>query len=163
MRESEGMTDYPLKWITDDLAVGYAPMVQLDLDALRQHGIDAIVNLCGEFCDLHEIQEEAGFNVYYFPIPDECAPDMAAMEIAFEWMDTAISRGSKILVHCRFGVGRTGTFVTAYLMQHGLDMKAAAKALKHTRANPTHYCQWKMLRKYRKKLKSEVGDRISRQ
>ena len=151
------MSNYPLKWITDDLAVGYAPMVQPDLEALKQNGIDAIVNLCGEFCDLHEIQEEAGFNVYYFPVPDECAPDMAAMETAFDWMAAAISNGSKILVHCRFGVGRTGTFVTAYLMHKGLDMKAAAKALKHTRANPTHYGQWKMLRKYKKKLKKKTG------
>ena len=79
------------------------------------------------------------------------------MEAAFDWMAAAISNGSKILVHCRFGVGRTGTFVTAYLMHKGLDMKAAAKALKHTRANPTHYGQWKMLRKYKKKLKKETG------
>lgn len=148
------METYPLQWVNGNLAVGFAPMVQTDLDALKQHNIDAIVNLCGEFCDLHEIQAEAGFNVYYFPIPDECAPDMAAMEDAFNWMDRVMSRGKKVLVHCRFGVGRTGTFVTAYLMRHGMNPKSAAKALKHTRANPTHYCQWKMLRKYKKRLKA---------
>ncbi|MCG6909492.1 MAG: dual specificity protein phosphatase family protein [Deltaproteobacteria bacterium] len=150
------MSGYQLKWITENIAVGYAPMVQTDLDALKRQGIDAIVNLCGEFCDLHEIQMDAGFDVYYFPVPDECAPDMDAMEAAFDWMDSALSRGSRLLIHCRFGVGRTGTFATAYLMRKGLDMKAATKALKHTRANPTHYCQWKMLRKYKKKLKAST-------
>ena len=144
---------YTLKWITDNLAVGYAPMVQVDLDTVKKQGIDAIVNLCGEFCDLHEIQMESGFEVYYFPIQDECAPDMEAMQQAFKWLDSAIAENRKVLVHCRFGIGRTGTFVTAYLMKNGLDMTAAAKALKHTRADPTHYCQWKFLRSYKKKLK----------
>jgi protein-tyrosine phosphatase len=78
---------------------------------------------------------------------------MDAMEKAFEWVDQVIAGGRKVLVHCRFGVGRTGTFVTGYLMKNGLDMKAAEKALKHSRANPTHHCQWKLLRAYKKKLK----------
>ena len=145
---------YPLTWINDHLAVGHAPMFDVDLEVLRENEIDAIVNLCGEFCDLHELQMEAGFEVHYLPIPDECAPDMAAMEAAFQWMETIVAQGRKVLVHCRFGVGRTGTFVTGYLMKNGLDMKAAEKALKHSRANPSHYCQWKFLRRYRKKLKS---------
>ena len=153
--ETTNMNSYSLKWITDDLAVGYAPMFDVDLESAKRQGISAIVNLCGEFCDLHEIQTDAGFDVYYFPIPDECAPDVDSMETVFLWMDNTIAADRKILVHCRFGVGRTGTFVTAYLMQKGYDMKAAAKALKHTRANPTQYCQWKMLKTYKKKLKSK--------
>jgi protein-tyrosine phosphatase len=144
---------YDLTWITNQLAVGHAPMFDVDLEVLRDNGIDAIVNLCGEFCDLHELQSEAGFEVHYLPIADECAPDIAAMETAFAWVDDVIAQGRKVLVHCRFGVGRTGTFVTAYLMKKGLHMKAAAKALKHSRANPTQHCQWKLLRAFGKKLK----------
>jgi protein-tyrosine phosphatase len=144
---------YTLKWIWDNLAVGYAPMFQVDLEMVKKHGIDAIINLCGEFCDLHEIQRESGFDVYYVPIQDECAPDMEAMEEAFKWLDDRLAEKRKVLVHCRFGIGRTGTFVTAYLMKNGLDMTAAGKALKHTRADPTQYCQWKFLRSYKKKLK----------
>ena len=78
---------YDLTWSTDQLAVGHAPMFDVDLDVLRDNGIDAIVNLCGEFCDLHELQAEAGFEVHYVPIPDECAPDPAAMEAAFGWVE----------------------------------------------------------------------------
>ena len=44
-------------WITDRLAVGGAPMSYDHLETLRAAGITAILNLCGEFCDLHEIEE----------------------------------------------------------------------------------------------------------
>jgi protein-tyrosine phosphatase len=142
---------YQLTWVTNQLAVGYAPMSYDDLDVIKKAGIVAIVNLCGEFTDLHEIEEQAGFEVYYLPTPDEHAPEMAAMEKALEWLDEAIYLGKKVLVHCRHGHGRTGTLVSAYLVRRGLGLKKAGKLLKKTRANPTNYTQWKLLRKYQKK------------
>ena len=145
------MSDYQLTWITDHLAVGHAPMSYADLDLIKAEGINAIINLCGEFCDLHEIEENSGFEVFYLPIPDECAPNMEEMEKALAWLDEAIYLGKKILVHCRHGIGRTGTFVTSYLLRKGLGLKIAEKRLKGTRANPTNYSQWRLLKKYSKK------------
>ncbi len=144
------MSHYQLTWITSNLAVGYAPMSYAELDSIKEQGIDAIVNLCGEYCDLHEIEEGSGFEVYYLPIPDESAPDLESMEKALEWLDEAIYLGKKVLVHCRHGIGRTGTFVTAYLLRRGLGLKTASKKMKNTRANPTNYSQWRLLKKYGK-------------
>ncbi|MGD9239211.1 MAG: dual specificity protein phosphatase family protein [Desulfobacterales bacterium] len=146
------MSEYQLTWITGSLAVGYAPMSYDDFRLIKAKGIDAIVNLCGEFCDLHEIEEANGFEVYYLPIPDECAPDLADMEKALAWLDETIQSGKKVLIHCRHGIGRTGTFVTAYLLKEGMDLKAASKKLKKSRVTPTNYCQWQLLRKYGEKI-----------
>lgn len=148
------MGGYELRWITDYMAAGHAPLSYEDLDAIKAQGIDTIINLCGEYCDLHEIQQDRGFEVYYLPIADECAPDMEEMEKALDWLEQRVTQGHKVLVHCRFGVGRTGTFVSAFLMRTGMDLKAAEKKLKGSRATPTNYCQWKLLRQYNKKLKT---------
>lgn len=144
------MAHYQLTWITDNLAVGHAPMSYAELDQIREQGIDAIVNLCGEFCDLHEIEQESGFEVYFLPIADESAPDMAEMEKGLHWLDEAIYLGKKVLVHCRHGIGRTGTFITAYLLRRGLGMKMADKVLQHSKATPANYSQWRFLKKYGK-------------
>jgi len=141
---------YKLTWLTPSLAVGYAPMSYEQLDAIKAQGIDAIVNLCGEFCDLHDIERDSGFEVHYLPIPDDDAPDMERMEQALEWLDESLYLGKKVLVHCRHGIGRTGTFVTAYMLRKGFSPKVAEKKLKHTTAHPSHYRQWKLLRQYGK-------------
>ncbi len=145
------MADYPLFWITDHLVVGRAPMSYDDLDGLKEEGIVAIINLCGEFSDLHELEEKAGFEVFWLPVDDETAPTMDEMEEGLAWLDEAVYLGKKVLVHCRHGIGRTGTFVTAYLLRRGFSMKQAGKMLKQTTANPSNFSQWWLLRKYGKK------------
>lgn len=129
-------------------------MSYAELDAIRQQGITAIVNLCGEFCDLHQIEESTGFEVYYLPVADECAPDLAALEKALDWLDAALYLGKKVLIHCRLGHGRTGTFVAAYLLRRGFDVKSAEKTMQGRNAVPATFQQHSFLKKYSKQAGS---------
>jgi Fe-S-cluster containining protein len=146
-------TTYRVDWITDNLAVGQAPMSYDALEAIRTLGIGAVLNLCAEFCDLHWIEAKAGFEVYYLPIPDEEAPDLSELEKALDWLDECLYLGKKVLVHCRFGIGRTGTVVNAYLLRKGLGHRLAGKTLKGLRSQPANFNQWWFIRKYGKKEK----------
>jgi len=145
------MSEYRLSWITQSIAAGSAPMSYGDLESIKAGGINAIVNLCAEYSDLHEIEEKFGFEVFHLPIWDEDVPDIREMEKALEWLDEAVYIGKKVLIHCRFGIGRTGTFITSYLVRRGLGLKQAAAVLKKTRATPTSYNQNRLLKKYQKK------------
>lgn len=142
--------DYTLTWVTNNIAAARAPMSYAELDYLKEQGIDAIINLCGEFSDLHELEENAGFEVLWIPTPDETAPPVEEMERGLEWLDEAVYLGKKVLIHCRHGIGRTGTFITGYLLRRGFGLKKAGKLLKSTSANPTNFSQWWMLRKFGK-------------
>lgn len=139
-----------LNWVTSHLAVGHAPMSYDQLDRLKAAGIDCILNLCAEFPDLPRIEKEAGFEVYYLPVEDEETPAMLDMDQALAWIDESIYLGRKVLIHCRHGIGRTGTLVSAYLMRRGLSSRLVSRKLKSLRSRPASYCQWRLLRKYGK-------------
>lgn len=136
--------------MTDQLGVGHAPMSHAQLEAIKVQGIDAILNLCGEFCDLHDIEADAGFEVHYLPLEDEEAPELIELEKALEWLDEAIYLGKKVLIHCRHGIGRTGTVLNSYLLRRGLGHKLAGKALKKLKSKPANFVQWRTVRKYGK-------------
>lgn len=144
---------YLVTWLSPHLGVGHAPMSYAEFDEIRMQGVSAIVNLCEEFSDLHQLEADAGFEVFYLPTTDEHPPANETLEEALEWLDEAIYLGKKVLVHCKHGVGRTGTFVMAYLLRRGFTLREAERLLKKTktRANPTNFSQWWMLRKFGKK------------
>ncbi|BDV02090.1 protein phosphatase [Thermodesulfomicrobium sp. WS] len=138
----------PISWVTDRLAVGPAPMTPAYFHFLHEAGISALLNLCAEFPELPELQRQAGFEVYYLPIPDEEAPDLDALEAALAWLDESLYLGKKVLIHCRFGIGRTGTVLNAYFLRRGLGHRRAWWVLRPLRSKPTNFAQWRAVRRY---------------
>jgi hypothetical protein len=143
---------YPLKWITSQLAVGPAPRSQAHIDEIKQKGIDGVLNLCAECYDLHEIEAAAGFFVHWLPIADEDAPEVDAATEALIWLDEMLAQEKKVLVHCRFGIGRTGTMLAAWLLKQGHALEDALKMLGHTPAEPKSERQWDFLSAFSRSL-----------
>lgn len=146
------MSDYHLTWLSDNLAIGHAPMSFDDLDYIRDQGVDGIVNLCGETCDLAEFEKGSGFEVCYLPIEDENAPDREELRRSLDWLKRYLGAGRKVLVHCRFGKGRTATFVISHLLEQGFSLKEAERLMKQAHCLPTSFSQNRFLKKYEKEL-----------
>ena len=142
------MDQYPLKWITKSLAVGYAPRSEEDLRLIRAVGVKAIVNLCAECYDLNEVESAFDFDVYYLPVVDEAAPTIEALAKLLDWMKQKINSGKRVLVHCRYGIGRTGTVVLCYLIHSGYDFKKARAMMKATPSWPANREQQELVDRF---------------
>lgn len=152
---------YPIKWITPAIATGYAPKSEADLSEIHQKGISVIVNLCAECYDLADIEEQAGFEVCRLFVADMEAPEMEEIEGALAWFDDHLNAGRIGLIHCRFGLGRTGTFALAYFIRRGDSLKSAIARLRSTPAIPQTRRQWKFIEQYAKARGTSTSSAIT--
>ena len=146
------MFGYKLRWVSDNLAIGVAPGSSASLETVRNEGIDVILNLCAECGNLHIVERDTGFHVYWLPVRDAFAPEIEEVDAALEWLDQYLSNGKKALVHCRFGAGRSSTIIAAYLLKKGLGLGDVLERMKIAKAAPTSREQLKFLSEYAEKM-----------
>jgi protein-tyrosine phosphatase len=111
----------------------YAVRTRQTLEQLIQANITVFINLTekGEYVEYEPLLDLAAkplkrLTAYYrFPIKDETAPSIDQMVEILDAIDTAISVGRKVYVHCLHGRGRTGTVVGCWLIRHGLNSNEA--------------------------------------
>jgi len=61
-----------------------------------------------------------GANFMRYPISDLSVPTVGEMTTILNAVDCSLDNGNPVYVHCWGGVGRTGTVVGCWLLQHGL-------------------------------------------
>lgn len=99
---------------------GIVAELEHDLQALTRAGITALISLTERPMDpvpllAHGIQHVAS------PIPDMRAPGLAQAVELCRQIDAFIAQGNAVAVHCRAGLGRTGTLLACYLIWEGMD------------------------------------------
>jgi protein-tyrosine phosphatase len=79
----------------------------------------------------------AGIVRLNLPIEDMCAPSVGTLDEAVRSIDAALdSPGTRVYVHCRAGIERTGCVLVAwYARKHSVDAKAALRALRRRRSD----------------------------
>ena len=66
-------------------------------------------------------------------IPDMGVPSPEEMRQILATIDQALEAGQVVYVHCYGGIGRTGTVVGCYLVEHGMSGKEALKHIARLR------------------------------
>lgn len=72
-----------------------------------------------------ELLEQYRIENSQFPIPDMRAPTLKQATKICKTIDRLILKGGKVAVHCKAGMGRTGTVLCAYLIWQGKDAISA--------------------------------------
>jgi ADP-ribosyl-[dinitrogen reductase] hydrolase len=140
-----GLTFCPGKKQTDALSGVWDRSLDDDLKAVKAFGAVALVTLMpdSELQSLrvypHQIRDKAselGVEWYQLPIVDAGIPDQSFEELwahAGSRLRALLKAGHNIVIHCKGGLGRTGTVAARLLIEFGLDPQIAIQSVRKAR------------------------------
>jgi len=112
----------PLPGIVTDL--------DYDLACLRMLGITTLITLTHRDLDQDALRRQ-GLRNFHLGISDNEPPSIPQMRALAGRMSELLHNGETLAVHCRAGLGRTGTVVAGWLMCDGLPAQLAIQRIRN--------------------------------
>lgn len=103
--------EYPGSWAT----------LEEDLQFLQAQGVTGMVTLTENELDLEALTRH-NMQWMHLPIRDFTPPTMEQIQSFIQFVDT---NDGAVVVHCRAGMGRTGTMLACYFVATGMDAEDA--------------------------------------
>ena len=111
--------------------------VDYDMSALKRVGVTHLVNLM-ETRFSKKLLDKYQINGIHFPIKDMGVPSLHDAKAFCQHMESLMAEGEVLALHCKAGLGRTGTMLAAILIWEG---KTALEALEKVRCIEPRWVQ----------------------
>ena len=105
-------------------APGLSQDLEEDLAALSEAGINLLVTLTEEAPQLNQLKSY-GIASRHLPIRDMGVPSLHSAANVCREIERLLGEGGRAALHCRAGLGRTGTMLAAFLVWRGATAEQA--------------------------------------
>ncbi len=145
---------FRFSWV-DDTVAGFAfPWTEEHFHFLREQGIDVILSFSNSPAD-QDLAKAYQMEVIHLPIIDMGIPSEETIDQFLDIVAKLKGKGKKIGVHCKYGMGRTGTMLAIYLIEfHQMRPKEALDKIRSLRPGSVEsYMQEEFVLGYQPKRK----------
>ncbi|MGR3178843.1 MAG: dual specificity protein phosphatase family protein [Candidatus Anammoxibacter sp.] len=113
-KEQTGFQKSSFDWITDQIAMGPAPIPQLWLQLVQEERINAFLNVSNEDF-LYKAELPDDIHYYCYTIADgELIPN-EILVAAVKTLSNLCKEGYRVYIHCHAGISRSGSILALYL------------------------------------------------
>lgn len=158
--EHRGPTGF--KWIVPGRLAGCPEPgainpLEYDLDLLNRIGITYLVTLTDNDLDQFALRQ-AGIKNIHLPIRDREAPTIHQAYMLVHRIQRLLDQGEVVAVHCKAGIGRTGTVLAAWMIREG-GLSAATALERLRRINPA-FVQSEAQEKFLTEFENDILKRL---
>lgn len=129
----QAMEPINFSWVQEGKIAGMAcPKNQANVEWLKAQNIGLIVTLTENSLEKQGLKPVEGIEFCHIQVPNMGVPSNEDVDAFIQKVNQVVARGKASVVHCQYGVGRTGTFLACWL---GKELKlSGADVIKELRA-----------------------------
>jgi atypical dual specificity phosphatase len=141
-------------WVIEGkLAASGLPSSRGQLRWIADHGVDSILTLT-ESPLPKEWFEGTDLTAKHVRMVDHAPPSQDALSESSAFIASQLAEGRSVLVHCLAGVGRTGSVIAAYMIEHeGKSAEEAIGLLREMRPGSVEGAQERAVREYERTVR----------